>query len=166
MQKYLVLRCSRNAALAVVTITIVLFILIGCQALFRSAGLTDEQAAAQTAELKAALEGAATDAIADIHTGLAEGHDLKTIAVKASSAFLWKMIAAAGATVGVVLNGLLAKWLSTEKKMNKAIITGVESNPTGNVKESIEAKAIALGVETKLHARVKALTKNGHDRIR
>jgi len=48
MQKYLVLRCSRNTALTIISITIFLFILIGCQSLFRSAGLTDEQAASKT----------------------------------------------------------------------------------------------------------------------
>lgn len=151
-------RCSRNAALTIITITIFLFILIGCHALFRSAGLTDQQAAQQTAELKSALEGAAAAAVADIQTGLAEGHDLKTIAVKASSAFLWKMIAAAGATLGVVLNGLLAKWLSTEKKINKAIITGVEFAKPNGVKETIQHHATLAGVENKLHARVKSLT--------
>lgn len=159
MPKHLViLRCSRTTATIIVSVTIFLFILIGCQSLFRSAGLTDEQAAQQTAELKSALEGAAAAAIVDIQTGLEEGHDLKTIAVKASSAFLWKMIAAAGATVGVVLNGLLAKWLSTEKKITKALITGVETHEDGHVKGSIKAAAIAAGVENKLHARVKDLT--------
>lgn len=158
MQKYLVINCSPRTATIIIFTTIFLFILIGCASLFRTAGLSDEQAAAQVAELKSALEGAATAAIADIQTGLAEGHDLKTIAVKTSSAFLWKIIAAAGATVGVVLNGLLAKWLSTEKKINKVMITGVEETNDTNTKEAITAKAGAAGVEPQLHARVKALT--------
>ncbi len=142
----------------IITATIFLFIIIGCTSLFRSAGLTDDQAQQQTLQLKTALIDATTEAIATVQTGLAEGHDLKTIALNTTSTFLWKIIAAAGATVGVVLNGLLAKWLTTEKKMNKALITGVESNPAGNVKESIEARATALGVENALHKRVKALT--------
>lgn len=158
MQKYLVLRCGRATAITILVISSLLFLLVGCPAFFRSAGLSDEQAALQTAELKSALEGAATAAIADIQTGLAEGHDLKTIAVKASSTFIWKIIAAAGAGLCIVLNGLLAKWLGTEKKINKAIITGIESANDSTVKESVHAKAIAAGVESKLNARVKALT--------
>lgn len=158
MHKYLILNCSRTTATIIILATIFLFVLIGCASLFRSAGLTDEQAAAQTTELKSALEGAATAAIADIQTGLAEGHDLKTIAARASAAFIWKIVAAAAATAGVVLNGLLAKWLGTEKKINKAMITGVENSVDNHVKTSIKAAAIAAGVEPQLHARVKSLT--------
>ncbi|MBA7705925.1 hypothetical protein ES703_114767 [subsurface metagenome] len=159
MPKHLViLRCSRTTAIITITASICLFVLIGCQALFKSAGLTDEQAAEQTAELKTALTEATTAALADIHTGLAEGHDLKTIAVKASSTFIWKIIAAAGATLGVVLNGLLAKWLSTEKKISKAMITGIETDNDNTVKAAVHQKALDAGIEPQLHARVKALT--------
>lgn len=158
MPKYLVLNCSRRTATLIIFASIFLFVLIGCQSLFRSAGLTPEQAAQQTAQLKSALEGAATSAIAEIQTGLEEGHDLKTIAVKTSSTFIWKIITAAGATIGVVLNSLLAKWLTTEKKINKAIITGVENHEAGDVKASIKHAALAAGIQSKLHARVKALT--------
>ena len=158
MQKYLVLNCSRTTATLIICATTFLFILIGCASLFRSAGLTDEQATIQTAELKKAIAFASSEALQTIQTGLSEGHDLKTIAVKASSAFIWKIIAAAGATVGVVLNGLLAKWLSTEKKINKVLITGIEHDGNNSLKESIQNKALATGVESKLAARVKALT--------
>ncbi|MBA7528102.1 hypothetical protein ES705_20285 [subsurface metagenome] len=159
MSKHLViLRCSRTTASVTIAASICLFLLIGCASLFRSAGLSDDQAAEQTAELKAALTDATQEAIATVQTGLAEGHDLKTIAAKASSAFIWKIIAAAGATAGVVLNGLLAKWLGTEKKITKAIITGVENSNDQSAKQSIRSAAIAAGVESKLSARVKALT--------
>lgn len=150
--------CSRATATIIITITILLFVLIGCASLFRSAGLTDQQAAEQTAQLQTALQGAATAAIADIQTGLQEGHDLKTIAVKTSSAFIWKIIAAAGASLGIVLNGLLARWLGTEKKMTRAMIAAVEKTPNNNVKESIKAEAQLAGVEPQLHRRVQALT--------
>lgn len=152
------LRCSRTTAAIIIFATIALFLLIGCHTLFKSAGLTDEQAAEQTAELQKTISFATSEALETIQRGLSEGHDLKTIAVKTSSAFLWKIITAAGATVGVVLNGLLAKWLTTEKKINKAMITGIESANDSTVKESVHAKAITAGIESKLHARVKALT--------
>lgn len=153
-----VLKCSRTTAIIILVTSSLLFLLVGCPAFFRSAGLTDDQAAEQTAKLKSALEGATAAAIADIQTGLAEGHDLKTIAVKASSSFLWKIIAAAGATVGVVLNGLLAKWLSTEKKITKALITGIENNHDKNPKQAVHSAAVAAGIQPKLHKRVKSLT--------
>ena len=159
MPKHLViLRCSRTTATLTIIASICLFILIGCTSLFRSAGLTDQQAAQQTAELKAALADATTAAITDIQTGLAEGHDLKTIAVKTGSAFLWKMIAAGGATLGVVLNGLLAKWLSTEKKITKTLITAIEPDTNSSLKTRIKAKATTAGIESQLHRRVQALT--------
>ena len=158
MQKYLVLNCSRTTATIIITTTILLFVLIGCQSLFRSAGLTDEQAAQQTAELKSALDAAAAAAIATAQQSLAQGHDLKTTAVKASSIFLWKILAAAAATLGVALNTLLAKWLGTEKKITKAMITAVENTNDPSAKQAIRSAAIAAGVESKLHARVKALT--------
>lgn len=157
-QHLVILRCSRATAAITITASICLFLLIGCASLFRSAGLTDEQAAEQTAQLKSALGDATTSAIAEIQTGLQEGHDLKTIAVKASSAFIWKIVAAAGASAGIILNGLLAKWLGTEKKITKALITGVEQSNDQSAKESIRSAAIAAGVQAKLHTRVKALT--------
>lgn len=153
-----ILHCQKSTAIFIITTTTLLFLLIGCASLFRSAGLTDDQAAEQTAQLKTALSDAATAAVADITTGLAEGHDLKTIAARASSAFLWKIIAAAGASAGIVLNGLLAKWLGTEKKINKAIITGVENSNDKSTKTAIRTAAIAAGIEPKLHARVQTLT--------
>ena len=152
------LSCSRPTAILILVATSFLFILIGCQALFRSAGLTDDQAAEQTAQLKAALAEATAAALTDVQTGLAEGHDLKTIAVKTGSAFLWKILAAAGATAGVVLNGLLARWLGTEKKINKALMTGIEDANDSSVKTTVKSHALTAGVEEKLHARVKALT--------
>jgi len=145
MHKYLILNCSRTTATLIICATIFLFILIGCASLFRSAGLTDEQAALQTAELKSALADATAAAIAHVQTGLAEGHDLQTIAVKASSAFIWKIVAAAGATIGVVLNGLLAKWLTTEKKINKAMIAGVEKSNDQSAKQQIQKQALTAG---------------------
>ncbi len=158
MQKYLVINCSRTTATTIIFTTIFLFLLIGCTSLFRSAGLTDEQAAQQTAELKSALEGATTAAIDRIQTGLAEGQDLKTTALDASRIFLWKILTAAGATVGVVLNGLLAKWLNTEKKITASMIGAIEHAGDNSVKKAIKNHATAAGVETKLHARVKVLT--------
>ncbi len=159
MPKHLtILRCRRSTTIVILSTTIFLFLLIGCASLFRSAGLTDDQVAQQTAALKAALVDATSAAITDIQTGLAEGHDLPTIAVKTGTSFLWKMIAAAGATVGVVLNGLLAKWLGTEKKITKAMIAGVEKANNTDTKETITTIAGAAGIEPQLHARVKALT--------
>lgn len=158
MQKYLVLNCSRTTATIIIFATIFLFILIGCQSLFRSAGLTDEEATLQIAQLEAAVADATTAAIADAQAGLAAGHDLKTIAIRTSSAFIWKIIAAASASVGVVLNGLLAKWLSTEKKITKTLITGIENNDSQTTKEAVRLTAIAAGTQKQLRKRVASLT--------
>lgn len=158
MPKPTTLNCSRSSATLIVCATILLFILIGCQALFRSAGLSDDQAAQQIADLKSALAEATTAAIADVQTGLAEGHDLKSIAVKTGSTFIWKIITAGGAAIGIVLNGLLAKWLRTEKKITKTLITGIENDNHDSTKTTVHKLALAAGIEPQLHKRVKALT--------
>lgn len=153
-----VLSCAHKTAFAFFLFNCCAFTFIGCSSLFRYTGLSPEQAAIQEAALQEALANATTAAIADIKTGLEEGHDLKTIAVKTSSAFLWKILTAAGASIGVVLNTLLAKWLNTERKITATIIRGVEKNGDSAVKKSIQAKAKSAGIETQLNARVLALT--------
>ena len=158
LQHQTFLRCSRTTATIIIIASACLFILVGCASLFRSAGLTNEQAAQQTAELKAALENATDSVIADIQIGLAQGHDLKTIALTTGSAFLWKILAAAGASIGVVLNGLLARWLGTERKITTALITGIEKSDAKGTKESVQNAATAAGIEPQLHKRVLALT--------
>ena len=159
MPKHLtILNCSRRTATIVILSILALFLLIGCASLFRSAGLSDDQAAQQTAELKLALADATASAIATAQAGLTQGHELKTIAVKTASVFLWKIIAAGASSAGIILTGLLAKWLGTEKKITKALITGVEKSKNITAKTQIYKKASAAGIETQLHKRVQSLT--------
>lgn len=152
------LRCSHRTAALFLSTIIILFVLVGCAALLRSAGLSADQAADQEARLKAALADAVTDAVADVQTGLGEGHDLEALALKTASEFLWKIVAASASTAGVVLSGLLAKWLGTERKINKVLITSIESAKDLDVKATVKTKATAAGIEPKLAARVRALT--------
>lgn len=152
------LRCSHRTATFMILTILALFLLIGCASLFRSAGSTDEEAQHQTALLEQALANATEEAINDITSGLAQGHDLKAIAARASTAFLWKLGTIGASTIGVLLTGLLGRLLGKEKKITKAIIKGVESSGTVDAKKAIYTKAIDMGVEDALHKRVKALT--------
>ena len=152
------LHCSHRTAIFLILTILALFLLIGCAALFRSAGSTDEEAQHQTALLEQALANATEEAINDITSGLAQGHDLKTIAARAASAFLWKLATIGASTAGVLLTGYLAKLLGTEKKITKALITGVESAQGGSVKSAIKRNAMNAGVESTLNKRVQALT--------
>lgn len=122
----------KNQVIITIIVLGALFVLIGCGQIYKKLGLTPDQAADQVA-----ADQQATSAILD-QTRTTTTEIITTI------------IAGLGATA----SGILAKWLNTERKITKALITGVESNPTGNVKKSIEAKATAAGVEDTLHARV------------
>lgn len=158
MQQTTSLRCSRPTASIILFTIILLFTIIGCSSLFRSAGLSDEETTQQIAELKTALIEATTSAIADIKTGIKEGHDLKTLAIETTTTFAWKIATAAASTIGVILSTLLAKWLGTERKITKALIAGVEITEGNLIKTEIKKNAIAAGVEKQLHKRIIALT--------
>lgn len=152
------LRCSRRTATIIILIIFLLFLSIGCAALMRKTGIDQAEADRLTATAIATLEDAAAEAVDNIKTGLDEGHDLKTIAVKTASIFAWKIATLAASTIGAVLSGVLAKYLGTERKITKAIITGIETAKGQNTKAAIQTKAGLAGIEPQLHARVKALT--------
>lgn len=152
------LRCSHRTAALILCAIIALFLLLGCAAMLRKTGIDQAEADRLAAIAEQNLAAAAAEAVHNIKTGIDRGHDIKSIAVKTTSPFAWKLATIGASTIGAVLSGLLAKWLGTEKKMLAATITGIEHNPTGNVKESVEARATARGVEKQLHRRVQALT--------
>lgn len=152
------LRCSRQTATVTIFAIFLLFLIVGCASMLRKAGMTNDQATDQAAQITAALGDAAAEAVADIQTRLAQDKELPAIATETASAFAWKITAIAASTIGAVLSALLAKWLSTERKMTTAIITGVEDAHASDVKASIKRNATAAGVESNLNARVKALT--------
>ena len=153
-----VLNCKTSTAKIVILAIAGLFLLIGCTSLLRSSSMTQTEAAQEKARLEHALVAAAAEAVADIHTGLAEGHDIKTLALTTGSEFLWKMIAAGASTAGLILSGLMAKWLGTERKITKVLITAIENTDNNIIKETVHKKALDAGVEPKLAARVQALT--------
>jgi len=134
------------------------FVVIGCTGLYRMFGLSEDAAEEQAGLDQAALQDAVKDAVVQVQAGLAAGQDLKTVAVKAGSAFVWQIATVLVSGIGAVLSGLLGKLLKTERKITAAVITGVEKGSKSEVKESIQRAAIAAGVEPALHKRVKALT--------
>jgi len=113
-----------------------LFTLAGCTQLYKIIGLTNQQAADQVT----ADQTSKKQIIEDIRLTTTE------------------LITTAIAGLGALATGFLAKWLSTEKKITKVLITGIEQSNDTTVKESVQTRASAAGVEPLLHARVKALT--------
>lgn len=130
------LACNYHTAGIIFILLGCVFLFVGCTQIYRILGLTDEQAAQQTAQDQ------------ETRQELIQEFRLTTT----------ELVSSAIAGAGAILSGLLAKWLGTERKITTALITGIEAADVGNVKESISAKATAAGVETKLHARVLALT--------
>lgn len=131
-----VLRCSQKTAVILFILIGSLFILIGCEQLYKMIGLTEQQTAAQIAQ----DQEAAQQIIQQVRWTT---HEIITTAL-------------AGA--GTILSGLLARWLGTERKITTALITGIEKTNNSNVKESVNRTATAAGVEPQLHTRVVALT--------
>lgn len=130
------LRCSRATAMITFTLIGSLFCLAGCAQLYKLIGLSEDQAADQVAADQAARQK------------IAEGIRLTTT----------EIITTAVAGLGAIATGFLAKWLGTEKKITTALITGIEKADAKTAKQAVNNKANDLGVQDKLHARVKALT--------
>ena len=131
-----ILACTQTTATIVFILVGSLFIFIGCTQLYKTIGLTDEQAAYQVSQ----DQNATGQIIQQVRWTT---HEIITTAI-------------AGA--GTLLSGFLARWLDTERKITTAMITAVEADAQTSVKEAIQAKATAAGVETQLHARVVSLT--------
>lgn len=135
-QHQTILRCSQTTA-TILFITIgALFLLSGCYGLYKSIGLTDDQATAQ--------------ATAD--------QQLITQILHQSRTSTGQIITSAIAGLGAITSGILAKWLGTERKITASMIGAVEHAGNTSVKEAIKTHATAAGVETKLHRRVTTLT--------
>lgn len=130
------IRCRHNTAGLILILIGTLFVFTSCTAFYRAIGLTDEQAKAQTEKDQESRQN------------LTDQFRLTTT----------ELISSAMAGAGAILSGLLARWLGTERKMTTALITGIEKADTPNVKKYVKAKAITAGIESKLNARVQALT--------
>jgi len=131
-----ILNCSPRTTAILLTTIAILFIITGCTQIYKTLGLTDEQAQAQQNKDAAAIAAA-------LDQGRTTIYDIITVTI---------------AALGTFTTGLLAKWLNTERKITTALITGVESSTNKTVKKSIQESATALGIEPKLHKRVLTLT--------
>lgn len=136
MQTSTVLRCSQTTATILFILIGSLFCLTGCAQLYKLIGLTDEQTQDQLAEDQKTI--------------------IRTITLTRNTAA--DIITTAIAGAGAIASGFLAKWLGTERKISKTLITAVELHNTKGIKGTIKDQALADGTQPKLHARVKALT--------
>jgi len=136
MQHSTVLKCSQTTATFLFILIGSLFIFIGCEQLYKTIGLTDEQTAAQVAKDQADRQK------------IVEEIRLTTT----------ELITTTIAGLGAIASGFLAKWLDTERKITTALITGIEASNDTTVKESVNKTATAAGIEPKLHKRVLSLT--------
>ena len=154
-----ILRCKHNVAGDILIAVAILFLLVGCASLYRSLGVSSEQAAQQAAHDQAAVGQAAVSAGKEFVEQIATGTPLPVAAVASGSEFIWQLLTIIATSAGTILTGWLATRLKTEKRITAAMITGVEkaAEPTG-VKASIQREATAAGVEPILHARVQELT--------
>lgn len=135
-RKTTTINCPHQVA-GIILITLgILFLFIGCRQLYEWSGQTPEQAQQSTT------------------------HDTQAViqTITEAAPLAWKLAAILATSIGTILTGLLAKWLSTEKKVTKALITGIEKAEDKTVKQTIKAEALAAGVESVLHSRVKQLT--------
>ncbi|MBA7686860.1 hypothetical protein ES703_95319 [subsurface metagenome] len=131
-----ILNCTQQTAAILFILIGSLFIFTGCVQVYKLLGLTEEQ----TEQLLAEDQKTIIHTITQVRTTAAE------------------IITTTIAGLGAIVSGFLAKWLHTERKITKVLITGVESADSSNIKKTIKAKATAAGIEPKLAARVQALT--------
>lgn len=131
-----ILRCSQTAAFFLFLFLGLIFTFAGCAQMYKALGLTDQQAADQVAK----DQDSRGDLIDQVRTSTTE------------------IISTALAGLGAIASGFLAKWLGTERKITKALITGIESAKDLDVKRVVKSKATAAGIEPKLAARVRSLT--------
>jgi len=126
----------RTAAVCLTLFCCLLFAGLSCAPLMRSVGLDEQE-------------------IADIH-GIAvdELDAVKDVGRVALS----EVITAVIAGVGAVTSAVLARMLTTERKISKAVIAGVEAGDTSETKAAIQKAAVAAGVEDPPHKRVQSLT--------
>ncbi len=136
LQHQTFLTCSHRAAALTFILIGALFCLAGCAQLYKLIGLTDQQTEQLLAEDQKTL--------------------IRTITHTRNTAA--DIITTAIAGLGAIATGFLAKWLGTERKITKVLITGVEADNDNTVKATIHRKALDAGIESKLHARVKSLT--------
>ena len=132
--------------------------MIGCAAWLRKTGIPPDEANRLAAIAEQNIADAAAEAVQTIQEGIAQGKPLPAIATETATAFGWKLATIAASTIGAVLSALLAKWLGTERKITKALITGIEDNNADQTKLFVKGRADAAGIEPQLHTRVKALT--------
>lgn len=136
MPHYLKFTNVRNAAALLLIFLGSTLFLIGCAQLYKMIGLTEEQTAAQVAQDQAAIQQTIEQVRWTTH----------------------EIITTALAAAGTIASGLFARWLGTERKITTALIGAIEHADNTTTKEIITTKAISAGVESKLNARVRALT--------
>ncbi len=109
----------------------------GCRGVYKVAGLTEPQAEEQVKKDQEKI----------IKT-VDEGREV-----------FWQTVSAGVAGVGALTAGLLARWLHTERRINGAMILGIEKGENAKgVKESVELHTHKAGVDSALAKRVRKLT--------
>ncbi len=137
MQKHQsILRCSHQTAFVIFLLIGTLFILTGCAAAYKALGLTEEQIHEQVDKDQKVI-------IRTITTVRTTTADIITTAL---------------AGIGTIASGFLAKWLGTERRISRALITGIEKAAPGSVKDTVHQKATDAGIQKQLSRRVAALT--------
>jgi len=114
----------------------VCFAVIGCGGLYKAIGLPPEIVEAEVEK----------DAVV-IQAAVEQARDT-----------FWPIVSASIGAAGTLLTGLLAKLLSTERKITGAMIAGVEKSNDGNAKKAITVESLKRGVGVQLNKRVRKLT--------
>lgn len=140
---------------------IAVYMVVGCAAAYKAMGLTPAQAQEAVEKDTAAARKAGQEVRDALARVLAGEQVPMEDAISAARVTLWQAVAAAIGVVGAAGGAILSKVLGTERKMNAAIIAGVEKCNSGDVKRSITAQSLQRGVAVPLAKRVRKLTVPG-----
>lgn len=137
---------------------IAVYLILGCSAAYKAVGLTPAQTQAAVDKDKAAAQKAGQEVRDALARVLAGEQVPMEEAIDTARITLWQAVSAAIGVVGAAGAAILSKSLGTERKMNAAIIAGVEKANPDEVKKSITLASMQRGVAVKLAARVRKLT--------
>lgn len=131
-----ILRCSQSTAFVLFFLLGSFFLLAGCAQMYRAIGMDEEQ----------------------VTTQVQKDQTVITKILDTTRATTTEIILTALSGLGAILSGFLAKWLGTERKITKALITGIEDAEQTSVKGHVRDSATQLGVQQILEKRVRSLT--------
>ena len=130
----------------------------GCVQGYRLLGYTPEEAQAAVQLDKESAKQIAQQVAGQVGAIVGEHYATPEENRPGSDVLIWKIISVVVGGIGAFLSGLLSRLLSRHKKINEALIKGIEISGNKKVKNTVRSIATSMGVEPALHKMVEKMT--------